>query len=139
MVHYTQHLLDSWAVGQQVDILREMQRLTLSVASKTLFNVEISEQTEELGKAFKTALSRGNDYWIWWNVPFLRWNLPFTPYGQLFRAKARIDRFVSEIIAERRTCSIQKDDWFSYVNSFCVLVSTPSIRYIHCNNWCGML
>src|SRR6266849_10845753 len=102
MVHYTQRLLDSWEAGQQVDILREMQRLTLSVASKTLFNVEISEQSEELRKAFTTALSRVNDYWVWWKVPFLRWNLPFTPYGRLYRAKARLDQFVSKIIAERR-------------------------------------
>lgn len=102
MALYTQRLLDSWEAGQQVDILREMQRLTLSIVSKTLFNVEISEHTEELGKAFTTALSRGNDYWVWWNIPFLRWNLPFTPYGRLYRAKAMIDCFVSEIIAERR-------------------------------------
>jgi cytochrome P450 len=110
MVHYTQRLLDSWEVGQQVDMLCEMQRLTLSVAARTLFDVEISEQSEELGKAFKTAMSRGNDYWIWWNVPFLNWNLPFMPYGQLYRAKARIDQFVSEIIAERRTSSQDTGD-----------------------------
>jgi cytochrome P450 len=110
MVHYTQRLLDSWEAGQQVDMLREMQRLTLSIASSTLFTVDISEHTEELGKAFTTALSRVNDYWVWWNIPFLRWNLPFTPYGQLYRAKERIDRFIAEIITERRANSQDAGD-----------------------------
>jgi cytochrome P450 len=110
MALYTQRLLDSWEAGQQVDMLHEMQRLTLSIASKTLFNVEIGDHTEELGKAFTTVLSRGNDYWVWWNIPFMNRNLPFTPYGRLYQAKARIDRFVDEIIAEHRASSEDSGD-----------------------------
>lgn len=110
MVHSTQRLLDSWEEGKQVDIFREMQRLTLSVVSKTLFNVEISGHTEALGKAFTSGLSLGNNYWVWWNVPFLRWHLPITPYGRLSQAKARIDRFISEIITERRASDTDAGD-----------------------------
>ncbi len=113
MVDATQRLLESWAAGQQVDMLHEMQRLTLSIASRTLFTVEIEEQTEELGKAITTALSSGNTFWIWWNIPFFRSNLPFTPYGRFYRAKARVDRFVSEIIAERRASGADTGDIIS--------------------------
>jgi cytochrome P450 len=104
MVYDTQRLLDNWKSGQQVDMLREMQRLTIRVAAKTLFNVEIDEQVEELGKAFTTALAYANDYWVWWNIPFLRWNLPFTPFGRLDRAMRRLDHFVYQVIADLSPC-----------------------------------
>jgi hypothetical protein len=94
-------------------MLGEMQRLTVSVAAKTLFNVEISERTEELGKAFTTALEQANNYWVWRSIPFLRWNLPFTPYGRLYRATARLDRFVYQVIAERRASSQDAGDIIS--------------------------
>ena len=113
MVAYTQRLLDSWRPGEQVDMLGEMQRLTMSVAAKTLFNVEISERTEELGKAFATALEQANNYWVWRSFPFLRWNLPFTPYGRLYRAMAELDHFVYQVIAERRASSQDAGDIIS--------------------------
>lgn len=113
MVEYTQHLLDSWKPGELVDMLGEMQRLTMSVAAKTLFNVEISERTEQLGRAFTTALEQANNYWVWRSIPFFRWNLPFTPYGRLYRATARLDRFVYQVIAERRASSQDAGDIIS--------------------------
>lgn len=102
MVAYTQRLLDNWKPGQQVDMLHEMQQLTLSVAAKTLFNVEVNEQADELGQAFTTALKYANEYWRWWNIPPLRVNLPFTPYGRFCRARALLNQTVYSIIAERR-------------------------------------
>ncbi len=113
MVEYTQRLLDSWKPGELVDMLGEMQRLTVSVAAKTLFNVEISACTQELGRAFTTALEQANDYWVGWNIPFFRWNPPFTPYGRLYRATARLDRFVFQVIAERRASSQDAGDILS--------------------------
>ena len=113
MVYDTQRLLDNWKSGQQVDMLREMQRLTIRVAAKTLFNVEIDEQAEELGKAFTTALAYANNYWVWWNIPFLRWNLPFTPFGRLYRAMRRLDHFVYQVIAERRASDADTGDIIS--------------------------
>jgi cytochrome P450 len=79
MVQQTEAILDRWESGKQVDMLREMQRLTLRVAAATLFNLEISEQSDVLGKAFAAGLELGNLYWLWWDIPILRWNLPFTP------------------------------------------------------------
>jgi len=113
MVAYTRRLLDSWRPGEQVNMLSEMQRLTISIAAKTLFNVEISERTEELGKAFTTALEQANDYWVWRSIPFLRWNLPVTPYGRLCRAMEELDRFVYQVIAERRAGSQDAGDIIS--------------------------
>jgi cytochrome P450 len=113
MVAYTQRLLDSWRPGEQVDMLGEMQRLTMSVAAKTLFNVEISERTEELGQAFATALEQANTYWVWRSIPFFRWNLPLTPYGRLYRAMAELDRFVYQVIVERRASSQDAGDIIS--------------------------
>jgi hypothetical protein len=89
--------------------------LTFSIASRTLFNVEIDKHTEELGKAITTALSSGNIFWIGWSIPFLRSNLPLTPYGRFYRAKATVDRSVAEIIAERRASGADTGGYHFYV------------------------
>lgn len=113
MVQQTEAILDRWKCGKQVDMLREMQRLTLRVAAATLFNLEINEQSDVLGKAFATGLELGNLYWLWWNIPILRWNLPFTPYGRLSQAFANIDGFLSKMIAERHARSDNPGDVLS--------------------------
>ncbi len=113
MVQQTKALLDHWENEERVNILREMQRLTLRVAAATLFDVEINEQSDALSKAFATGLELGNLFWLCWNVPVLRWNLPITPYGRLSRAFATIDRTLSERIAERRARAEDPGDTLS--------------------------
>jgi cytochrome P450 len=117
MVEYTQRLLASWRPGECVNMLGEMQRLTMSLAAKTLFNVEISERTEDLGKAFAAALEQANTYWVWRSIPFLGWNLSFTPYGRLYRAMSELDRFVYQVIAERRASDTDAGDILSMLLS----------------------
>ncbi len=41
MVHYTQQLLNQWEVGAVREIEHDMMQLTLNIATKSLFNVEV--------------------------------------------------------------------------------------------------
>jgi cytochrome P450 len=110
MVQQTQTMLERWEKEEQVDVLREMQQLTLRVAAATLFTAEIDEHRDALAKAFTTGLALGNLFWLWWNVPVLRWNLPITPYGRLSRAFATIERVLAGHIAQRRAQPAHADD-----------------------------
>src|SRR5260370_1743466 len=113
MVQQTQTMLERWETEERVDILRDMQQLTLRVAAATLFTTEMTEHSDALAKAFTTGLALGNLFWLWWNVPVLRWNLPIAPYGRLSRAFATIDRTLSERIAERRARAEDPGDTLS--------------------------
>lgn len=91
-----------------VDVLPEMMRLGLRVASTTLFSTDISGQADAIGNAYRTAF----DY------VSLKMNgrLLFTPLWlptrrnrEFRRSKALLDRVVLELIARRRQAPPQND------------------------------
>src|SRR6185436_13423415 len=49
MVGYADRLRQSWHDGDTVDVSREMNRLTLSIAGKTLFGVDVESQAAAVG------------------------------------------------------------------------------------------
>lgn len=48
--------IGEWKNGGEIDVAREMTRITMSVASKTLFGVDTFDEADELGEALTTAL-----------------------------------------------------------------------------------
>ena len=52
-VEYTRRMLDRWSTGAALDVAEEMTHLTLEIIAKTLFDVEVSEQTARLGQAVR--------------------------------------------------------------------------------------
>src|SRR6266704_6029564 len=52
MNDYTEHMLEYWQAGRQIDIAVEMQRLTLRIVAKALFNVNLTHESHALGAAF---------------------------------------------------------------------------------------
>ncbi len=102
MVAYTERLVQRWQPGQRVDLAVEMQRLTLEIVAKALFNVDIRQESSKLGQAFDNVREfpgrrRG------FSLHRLRINLPFTAYGKFLRARALLDKTVYDIIAQRRS------------------------------------
>lgn len=91
-----------------LDVLPEMMRLGLRIASTTLFSTDISESADTIGQAYRTAFEYVS----------LKMNgrLMFTPtwlptkLNREFRsAKAVLDRVVLELIAKRRQQPPQSD------------------------------
>ena len=98
-----QSLVAEWLAkpdGFTVDIAAEMTKITLQIVSMALFSVDISQETNQLGQAFRIAL----------NYVYFRLNSPLalptwvpTARNRDFRqAKQTLDRIVLEIISSRR-------------------------------------
>jgi cytochrome P450 len=86
--------------SQTRDILPDMMRLTLQIASTTLFSADISGDADTIGGAFRTAFAhvsrRMNE------PPFLpRW-LPTRENRRFARAKGLLDCVVLDLIETRR-------------------------------------
>lgn len=52
----TNQLAESWQDGQVIDLYREMMQHTLRIIAKILFNVDISNDADVIGKAFDKAM-----------------------------------------------------------------------------------
>jgi cytochrome P450 len=101
-----QDLADSWEKESEVDVAHALNRLTLRIAGETLFSMDISKESSEIGQAldgvlggFLTALTN----------PVA----PYLPLPSTLRYRAGIktlDRVVREIIARRRKDTVEHND-----------------------------
>lgn len=101
MVEHADSRVAGWKDGETVDINREMMRLTLSIAAKTLFDVELGD-SEEFEKALEDAqdfLSERLDNLIVLLLP--EW-VPFPTNVHLLDAIHKVDKVVYKLINERR-------------------------------------
>ncbi len=103
MVAYAEQMRDEWREGDALDIAQEMQRLTLSIAGKTLFDLDVTHQASEVGRALTEVME---SFWTTM-LPFVD-VLEWMPIPQLRRARAaraRLDSVIYSMIAERRAAS----------------------------------
>lgn len=117
MTHYTEALLDRWQPGEVVDLLSEMNRLTLQIVAKALFGVEVEEGFDEVSEALEYCLAFFGDQerTLWRFVP--TW-LP-TRRQRTFNTSAQyINTFFFNLIEERRGArEDDKDDLLSILLS----------------------
>lgn len=100
MVEYAERAGQHWQAGQQLDIAREMMRLTLAIAGKTLFDADVETEADEIGSALSDTFELFNRL----TLPFaqLLERLPLPATRKFQRARARLDATVYRIIEERR-------------------------------------
>ena len=114
MLSCVEVLLREWeekSEGEVIDIAAEMTRLTLKIVSLALFSVDISDESNELGRASRTALEYVY-YRMMTPLALPVW-LP-TPTNLKFRqAKHTLDSVVSEIIRTRRQSPTDRVDLLS--------------------------
>ncbi|MSP11844.1 MAG: cytochrome P450 [Chloroflexi bacterium] len=101
MTAYALETVEHWRPGQVLDMVREMQKLTLKVVAKALFNVDLREESGVLGQAFTASLNYLNNLGLL-SFDSLPLNLPFTAYGRFMRAKATLDAAIYQIIGDHR-------------------------------------
>jgi cytochrome P450 len=103
MAEYAGRMLDSWDAEQKTnrDVHRDMMKLTMEIATKTLFGGDISDaEAAEIGAAFDDAVVAIADRFRrpvkipeWVPIPGnLRWR----------RAVKRLDRLVYDMLEEKR-------------------------------------
>jgi cytochrome P450 len=101
-------LIDGWCNGNQVDIEREMMRLTLKIVLK----VVLDSETEEVAEAWDTLVERMD----WRTLPLIDDVLKKVAFGPIHRfnnARARFDSIIYRLIRTRRIAGIIGSDTLS--------------------------
>lgn len=111
MVEETLATLARWQGAAQQDapigVDQEMMRLTLSIVGKALLSVDLGDEANQFGQAFKQANGRfGYENMLSVMLPWL----PTRQNRQFKSAIRTMDRLVYEIIARRRTEPDDHDD-----------------------------
>jgi cytochrome P450 len=111
MVEYAGLACDQWRVGETRDVAREMMRLTLAIAGKTLFDADVEGEADEIGKALTTTFELFNRL----TLPFaqLLERLPLPATRRFQKARERLDSTIYRIINERRASEEDRGDLLS--------------------------
>jgi cytochrome P450 len=111
MVEYADRTSTNWKDGDVRDIDREMIYLTLQIVGKTLFNAEVGDDADRIGKALNTMVELFNFLLL----PFSEWleNLPLPHSIRFKKARKTLDEIVYGIIDERRRSGMDEGDLLS--------------------------
>lgn len=111
MVDSTERFIAEWQEAgndRTLDVLPEMMRLGLRIASTTLFSTDISDAADEIGSAYRTAFEyvslKMNG-----RLMFVPTWLPTRLNREFHRAKSLLDRVVLDLIARRRQTPPKND------------------------------
>lgn len=98
---------EAWHDGQKVDMLAEMNRLTLSIVGKTLFNSDVSDEAAIVSHSLDEILERDWIYMMPGGPWLFRTPLPY--FRRFHAAVAAIDRVMYRMIDEHRASGDQGD------------------------------
>ncbi len=111
MVDYAERMIAMWQAGEVRDIHRDMMRLTLEIVVRTLFNADVSQDADKVGRALaeivKPFASQATIKWILDN------RLPTPAHRRFHREAQKIDEIVYRIIADRRASGLDQGDLLS--------------------------
>jgi cytochrome P450 len=100
-------LIDSWHDGEERDLHVEMRKLTLSIATKTLFGVDAADQSEAVGRALREAMGTFGQR-LFRIIPISD-SLPTPGNWRIRKAIRRLDGILYGLINQRRAQGEQKD------------------------------
>jgi cytochrome P450 len=111
MIDCASHTREQWSNGAQLDMSREMMRLTLAVVAKTLFSADVTTEADNIGAAL-TQVMILFDLVL---MPFSEWvaKLPLPQIRRFEKARDFLDQTIYGIIAERRASKEDKGDLLS--------------------------
>ena len=115
MVEYTDRTRRAWRDGATLEIAQEMNRLTLSIVGKTLFDADVESQAAEVGTALTGVMET---FWMTM-LPFadLLEHLPVPKLRRARAARAQLDAIIYGMIAERRKSGRDRGDLLSMLLS----------------------
>jgi cytochrome P450 len=98
---------ESWNHGEERDLHAEMMRLTLQIVGKTLFGVEVHDETQEVGRALETLMQLNSNFRRLMMVP--AW-LPTPVNVRAELAIRRLDKIIYRIIRQGRASGHDRGD-----------------------------
>lgn len=108
MIRLTGELLDGWRPGSVVDLSAEVTRLTLRVATKTLFGDDVGEAGMQVAAWLQEWLHVMFQPWM-----HLRADLPLFPYRRWLDLTHQIDRAMVDIVVRKRQSGSDGGDMLS--------------------------
>lgn len=111
MVDYAARMSDDWQAGETRDLAREMMRLTLGIAGKTLFGAGVESEADEIGEALSESMQLFNRLML----PFakLMERLPLPSTRRFQKSRERLDATIYRMIEDRRKGSEDHGDLLS--------------------------
>jgi cytochrome P450 len=106
MVTIAEQIVGGWRSGGRLDIAREMQKLTLRIASKTLFGLDAVRGADSLGGMIKRWLNLLDSM----GLTLFPIDLPGMPYHRLLRLSERLEANVLEMIGRKRAQLADESD-----------------------------
>lgn len=97
-----------WQDGMRLDLAHEMMRITLAIAGKTLFGVDVGGEADEIGAALTTLIDGFPD--LLSPLGFVLRHLPTRKNRAMKRAVARLDETIYHFIHARRAAGELGDD-----------------------------
>jgi cytochrome P450 len=111
MVDYSKRLIAIWREGDTRDMHREMTRLTLEIVVRCLFNADVANDVDDVGKILtemvKPFAAQATVKWI------LNNRLPTPEHIRFNRMARQIDSVIFRIIDERRASGKDEGDLLS--------------------------
>ena len=114
MTGFAARIAEEWKPEQQLDLHREMMRLTLLVVGKTLFSADVERDVPQVGKTLDVLLEYASD--IRRMIFFPKW-LPTARNLRTRRAIGQLDKIIFRIIRERRVLGQDTGDLLSMLLS----------------------
>ncbi|SEO21143.1 Cytochrome P450 [Halorientalis persicus] len=111
IVQETDAMLDRWITGDEIDLLPEMERVTLSIIGKAMFSADVERHAAEIRDALQ-VLRRGFQREVGVIPTFPEW-VPSPHNRRMQRAIDDIDAVVHELIEARRGRADEYDDLLS--------------------------
>jgi len=111
MADYAERAAERWRDGQTLDVADEMMRLTLAVVGRTLFDVDVESEADDVGAALTDMM----ELFGYLMLPYaeLLEKLPLPATRRFRRARARLDAVIYRIIEERRRAGGDRGDLLS--------------------------
>ncbi len=112
MVDYTLNRVERWQQLPEVEAHSEMMHLTMEIVAKTLFDADVTNDTDDISHAVSTAIETASGMIARPLKQALRW----MPTPENLRAKdatEQLDRVVYQFIEDRRALGEDKGDLLS--------------------------
>jgi cytochrome P450 len=97
--------------GGRIDLAREMNRLTLAIVARTLFDADIESEADDIGSALTSILEQFRLAVLPWSAWVDR--LPLPRRFRFERARKALDSVVYRLIDEHRSAGIDRGDLLS--------------------------
>jgi cytochrome P450 len=106
MARAIETFLTGWQGCSSLNMLQEMKRLTLVVATRVLFGIDTSAEADRFGK----LTSRWLDLLFNPLVQLMPYNLPGLPYPEILRLSDELDALYRGMIENKRTSTADQRD-----------------------------